>query len=651
MIGIWNALLWGVLVSAGPDSRLPPVPVVDEPLSDPEATTAHAEVVVVTSELAASELVSVIESLPGVHVRSLGLAGELGEVFIRGMGGHHVTLVIDDLAWPSVTLSPVDLSMFDLSDVTAVELYRSGAPAHLPAPMGGVLRLVTSLREKPWRRAALVVGSFGQRHLQLASGGGGASTVRHALSLSYRGAAGDYTYYNDRETLYNAKDDEPNTVRTNNDSALLRLRLVAEAPLWSGLARAQALAHVNDRGIPGPGAVSAEAPRSSQSEALGSLTWSTRSRDVDLRATAHVMSGARRFVDPLRELGFLFDASETRFLQVGGTARAALAVNPRQQVTLALALTHDTFSQETNVRGPLSLAHNFAKDRTATTGAAEYPLWLGDLVEVVPSVRGLWLSDGGASQDPVTGISPKLGGAVDLGPCRLLGNVGRHQRPPTLLERYGDGVRTVPNHKLQSETGLSFDAGGRCGEDAPDPSWSFSLSAFALSADNLIGMTQSSLFMFKAENLSRSVIRGAEGTVFARLGPLDARVTYNGVWARSHVGERIRVLPQVPPQQVVYRLSWRKEAWTVRYGGQLQSLFYLDRANLRPVPGRWLHDAALTYTEGVWRIALAVDNLTAVRAEEVPLPGGLTGISKVTDFLGYPTPGRSVQLSVTLTSD
>ena len=87
----------------------------------------------------------------------------------------------------------------------------------------------------------------------------------------------------------------------------------------------------------------------------------------------------------------------------------------------------------------------------------------------------------------------------------------------------------------------------------------------------------------------------------------------------------------------------KPQAW-LRYDTSLASLVYLDRANLRPMPPRWLHHlAAGAQLGGGFELQLSARNLTDQRVAEVAVRGAPsgTGTAAVADFIGYPLPGRS----------
>jgi outer membrane receptor protein involved in Fe transport len=106
--------------------------------------------------------------------------------------------------------------------------------------------------------------------------------------------------------------------------------------------------------------------------------------------------------------------------------------------------------------------------------------------------------------------------------------------------------------------------------------------------------------------------------------------------------------PGVPGHRLEAAIDVGPAGIGVRYELAYQSLTYLDRANLRPVAPRTLHDlyAHAEIADGL-TAKLSITNLTDVTAERVPIPGapGAMGVAKV-DFLGYPLPGRALMLAL-----
>ncbi len=142
----------------------------------------------------------------------------------------------------------------------------------------------------------------------------------------------------------------------------------------------------------------------------------------------------------------------------------------------------------------------------------------------------------------------------------------------------------------------------------------------------------------------------------ARTATVSASYTFTDSRQRntlpSYQGKR---LPQRPRHLLEARVNVAHRAWdrlaVVWVDGTLASGNFLDAANLRAVPARALLGAGvkLEPVPGLL-VGVEVKNLTDQRVEEVRLdPAPRPDLSRapraISDFFGYPLPGRAVYVT------
>jgi iron complex outermembrane receptor protein len=234
-------------------------------------------------------------------------------------------------------------------------------------------------------------------------------------------------------------------------------------------------------------------------------------------------------------------------------------------------------------------------------------------------------------------LAPQLGARLGVtGGLELKANWSRSERPPDLVELFGNQGSVLGNPALRPERGESWDAGARWATSSAGLGGAVEWSHFESDTRDLIVYVKHSQSAVRADNVGRGVIGGDELSLGAggRWG-LTASVTAAWMNARDrgpvrrYYGKR---LPQRPERQASARLEFRR-AW-LGAGADLEYLGenFLDPYNQQRAPSRTLVGAWLSYSPlgAGMRLTLEGKNL---------------GNRRVSDVGGYPLPGRSVFVS------
>ncbi|MCA9565910.1 MAG: Plug domain-containing protein, partial [Myxococcales bacterium] len=79
-----------------------------------------------------------LQTEPGITVRSLGGLGEFATVSIRGSAADHVLVLLDGVPLSGAAFGEVDVNLVPADLLESIDVYRSGAPVWVgAAPMGG----------------------------------------------------------------------------------------------------------------------------------------------------------------------------------------------------------------------------------------------------------------------------------------------------------------------------------------------------------------------------------------------------------------------------------------------------------------------------------------------------------------------------------
>src|SRR5262249_52917289 len=127
---------------------------------------------------------------------------------VRGSEAAEVAVFLDGVPLNPAGGAVVDLSQLPVDGLVRVEVYRGVPPVELGADaVGGAIHLISRhAGGPPHLRLSAGLGSFGARSTSI--GYAGRSGAVHVdANLAYRGATGDFLYYDDQGTLLTTSDD------------------------------------------------------------------------------------------------------------------------------------------------------------------------------------------------------------------------------------------------------------------------------------------------------------------------------------------------------------------------------------------------------------------------------------------------------------
>lgn len=683
-----GALLWGA--TAGATEPEEPAaregreePEGDEEITveaggaapDPQETSASVTVVQVDASLPASSDVStVVDSTVGTTVTRLGGLGDWSGVSIRGSSQRQVQVAIDGVPLNPDGSSGVNLSELPLWAFERVELYRGSAPPELAAaPIGGVVDLRTG-EGREGVGASASAGSFGT--------GRGTATARVPLELGRTpadvlviaeafGTRGDFPYFDDNGTEYNL-DDDGTSVRTNNDKRQLnahaRLRLgprrarltLLEAALW------------REEGLPGHANNPVSSVRLDTRRSLTAAQGELRRGPWRGTLRASALLRHERYDDRQGEVGVGRQHNHDRFASLGLLAHQERALGAAVVPALTVAGRLDRYvttdllvDQEGSAARRLALTPSLSADlrpwgeRLTVSPVAQVQLLDNRALGEVPFTDTPVAPD---TEDTLLAFTPRLGLLLrPVAPLALKANVGRYLRPPDFTELFGDRGAVTGNTELRPERGTQWDVGARV--EAPE--WwavqgAVELGHFQSRTEDLIVLVQNAQRTSVPLNLDEAWVGGVEAALSLRWTWLEA--TSSLTWTDSvNLSEQRQYankqLPRIPTWDAYQRTAFVWEdrvrlghTWSYADGN------YWDRTNFYRAAPRSLHGLFARVQPGPrWPAAeLDVLNLLDQRVQTVPRnpldpDDPATVRQPITDFVGYPLPGRTFLFTLSWT--
>lgn len=572
---------------------------------------------------------ALLEGLPGLRVRRLGGESGFATLSIRGAASNQVAISLFGVPLTGGADPSLDLSTLPLWPGATARVHRTFAPAFLAGGyLGGIVDLapldLTARRTETYN----AYGSFGSYRMRVATAQkAGAWSV--GAGVSFHRTQGDFTYYD--PFLIDGMD----VTRRNNETQQL-----------GGIAHAR---HDGDRwtvlittlltnrrdGIAGPFDNPSLGTHMRRDRELVALEVRKRGEDGRFLARAWGRRDGFAFFDPLHEQGRL---SETRYrtLATGLTFGRSLIVG---KIVL-----------DPRIDGSLeSRSGDYLRARTGLSFDATYRV---DATTLVLAARGDVRRDTDQRAEllPVAhvGLEHAFDDSLTFG-----AHLGTLARPPSFLELLGDGGVYSAAKGLRSERSYAADVGLRARGTRNKVRWEAELVGFAWEVRDLIAVLPVSALTLRAVNIGAARIAGGEVSLAATTGPVRAVASYTRLFTENRgddVSERGAPLPGRPDHDLTLDVSVKVSALTLRYGFDLVSPTTLDRPGSRELPTRIFHGVGARLDIRSVSIVGEVHNLFDRRTVDVVYETGRPGFQyPVSDFLGYPLPGRRITVAARVT--
>lgn len=574
------------------------------------------------------DLADVVGRASGVAVTRLGGLGDLATVSLRGSSARQVEVYLDGVPLNPDGAGAVDLSELPLRAFSSVEIWRGNAPVGLGGTaMGGVVNLVTS--GGPATAFGGTGGSFDSASLR--------ALISRPLprgelwvSANTLSTTGDFAWYDDRGTLFTPGDDQTlhrsnNAIRMGSLSARYRVGEALRFTAFDSLL-------IRDEGVPGPTSQPTDRVMYSAVRNLAVL----QVEGGNLRARVHHRARGERLEDPAEQIGLVEGLSVNRTSSLGADLQGTL-VGEGVELTGVTSLAYDQ-----RLEGGRRLVWRGQAGTTWTPG----PFTVAPILSAV----SLWSDGAGESRTLV--VLPRLGVLARLGQNSVVkANLGRSFRPPGLTELFGDRGALVGRDDLRPERGVNADLAVRVGGDAG----SLEVGGFASWSRDLIVYVQNAQRVSIPTNLGAAYVTGLEGALsWEGVAWLDW--TTNLTLQRTtnladDPAVRGRRIPRLPWLQVDQQTGVRARRVRLGHTFSVADGVFLDAANLQRQATRPVHGlfGSVEVLDGV-QLGLDVRNLFNKRTVVVPAnafePDGVQATRAITDFAGYPLPGRSVWLSL-----
>ncbi len=626
----------------------------------------------------ADDLPQLLHEGAATTVRSLGGLGQFSAVSIRGSTSQQVGFFVDGVPLGQSLNGLVSPSDLALDGLDTVEVHRGYLPLALGSAIGGAVHLRTDHRcAGPALRASSGLGSFAAHSAQVAY----KRRLRRFCvdtRVGVSGAGGGFTFLDTRGTLQNPDDDRIVRRRNNHYERVVgQVGFAGRRGPWR--IRGREMVFWKRQGIPGPGHAQSRFTSldTLTARSLFSITHPTL---LAGRGPLSWVSGIgverRHYRDPESEVGLGVD--DERLLA------GDLYLSPRLGVPLWRGASLDLLAEG---RGEtIAVRENYAtvdgcsdarRQRLALAAGAQLEQRVGERLLLAPALRADGVhsrfaacgggDDGAHKRSADVGLSPRIAGRLAVaGGLSLRASVGRYFRAPNLLELFGDRGYVVGNDDLVAERGRTAEGGFVVAGSRGPHRARVHVAGFWNRSENLIQWVQTGP-VIQPINLASATLRGLESSVHAEAWSRTVVVdgSYTLLASTNHSADPStdgKRLPGRPLHQLFARTSvghrWRAQSVNLEprlaYSVETVAGTFLDTAERVAVPPRTLHGCGVALrVADRFHVGLEIRNLLDRRTTTwIPPIRGATALTlPISDFIGYPLPGRSLWASLRIDLD
>ena len=617
--------------------------VVAQPVGAADIHRSPSFVTVVTREAFEGRVTSVPEVLAastGVQVKRLGGLGSFSTISVRGCSAEQVEVYLDGILLNSALGGGVNLSNLPLAQVAQIEVYRGAAAEG--GGMGGTVHIRTQASEKGLQLGGSASwGSLDSRGLNvMVSDRRG--RAGYLVVADYSASDNDFRFLDDNGTEYNPDDDEW-TARRNSDVAS-----GSALGKWTCRFRenwqvyAQENLYWKHHGIPGIGNNQSMHARFDTFRSLTEVglvipDWLNR---FSLRQTAFFSHQGEAYADRQGEVGLGRQDNHYVTRAYGFDGRLQWAPSGGSASALGVSASREAFRPEARLGGQgtsLESSRWTASARAAVDWMLPWRLGVVSASATLARQQSHIFEENPYIFSPLapdtttdrTLIGLRAGVRLDVAPgVWLKANLGQSRRGPSFQELFGNRGGAIGNTALQPERGVTWDAGLRV---QAQQRGALEVAYFDHRYQDLIQFVQFSQGISRAQNIGEARVRGLETTLSLTVWGgwrVSGNYTYQKAVDRSPFAHRRgKLLPNRPVHTLDAHTEWTLWRGTFFYDYAFEARTYLDRANLRPVAARHIHNAGV-------RLAVYRDARLAFEAKNLR-------DSQVADLWGYPLPGRS----------
>jgi len=616
----------------------------------------------------------ILNRIPDVRIRRSGGLNGPAYLTIRGADPNATHYSLDGIPIHGATNDVLDINTIMPEMIGQIDVYRTTLPVALGAPApGGVVDLRLRDTSAPEAWAVASYGSWQTRKVA-AAGTIPVDDGYARFAASYRGAKGNYRFYNTSGTDRNPLDDNPNQERVNNDYEQGSILMLRDQKLEAWHLRFISLTTLLESGVPGIDTSQSRFARRSRVQQFFALNGRTRvgeNEHTDLSLTGSMGVTHSTYHDRKGEIGLgrqdraddqvlgFFAVQTDTWLPHGFSVHGVFDVqlesyNPIDRISPVIIHRASRFVPSAGIEG----RWEHASERIAVATGLRYHHYIqrNHARDVPAAPKKHTDTPAFSPQIGITG-TPLKTSTLQL---QLFSYLSRTHRQPNFSELFGDNGSTVGNPELSMEKQTSFEGGFQFESKFSGVTLGLRATAWKHWRQDAIEYVVLPIGVRKPFNVDGAEVTGQEIGLSLRSKYISAEISaahLDSVNLSSNPQEYGKKLPLRSPWAATGEVRARPIPWKalrelsfetiVRYDAP----FYADLRNNREYPDRMEWDIAVAYKLPFRNgPTLRAEALNILNRRVTTLPGREGGedvrITKpISDFAGYPRPGRSFYIS------
>lgn len=605
---------------------------VTAPELAPTKDTAATSKIVAPREEEIKSTTQIVERSPGVHVKRYNSTEDSATISIRGSPSNQINIYYDNVPLNSAAGNAFSMAVAPPQNLSSMEIYRGGAPgkASEGSPAGAIFLNTLKRPEKFRLKFSNMYGSFNTYTGYLQA----AAPIKKSwlmAAFEHSQSSGDFTYIDDNGTRLNTNDD---TLQKRQNNAFMSENFLAKAGYDGDSLHMEAsnTLLVKRQGVPGLGSFQSLNAKLNSERNITAINADYKSNHV----TVFFDYLNSRFADPDGEIGLSAQDNSDYTYRIGGNFSRAIELGKFNTLFILASYCGEMYKPKNYLSSPVS-GRTSVRDQLGLVAEDTVKLFSERLI-VVPTLRFTAILNDISGDDPSMPVNysntvnnyqltGKLGAKFRIVPdFYAKGNFYRGYRNPTFSELFGDRGSVVGNPELKAEKGTNFDLGlvyetGKFRTEA---------AYFLNKSNDLIQFLQTSQFAAKPQNLSSSLVQGAEFSAqaeYLRHFSHSLSYTFQNAKDTSGLATGGKTLPGRPRHELWLETSvfngWGKLTGEYNF----MSGNFLDSQNLLEVTGRNLFNFYASAAPAKWAtLNFSVKNITN---------------RHIFDVIGFPLPGRS----------
>lgn len=576
----------------------------------------------------------------GVQFRQVGGLGTLTTVTLRGASSQQTGVYLDGILLNTAGNSTVDLSLFDLLSIDAVDIYNGASPVQFAsAGIGGAvnLRTIAATNVKPESRASVTAGSFNTSRFQFSHKS--AHEAWDVVAAASREISeNDFSFINDNATPLNPLDD---TRERRNNAQVHKLSAISRiGRQWHNSARTDVLLQANTRELGIPEWLNKQDNEASYDTDAFELQLTHRLDNIGNWNNATSLFRHQQnnhYLDAKAQIG-LGSQNAHSDAETSGVKTYWEHIGNKGTFATTVSIRKETLDYSDT----LTANQSYRVTRDSVGANAQYAWFtLNERLLVTPALRfqsvddrysGITIRNTNSRRD--SKITPQIGLRFTASESvTIKSNLGQFIREPAFSELFGSRGLVIGNSRLRPEEGMNADLGFIF---KPSQQYTFQATAYASWRDELIALA------FDAQGIGRSINSGKANIVGLELKnewqlnkAFNAQVNATFQQSRNYDANPALNNKEIPGQASTVanaKLRYTKNTMSTWLEANHKGRFYFDQANLLPGNSYWLIHLGADWRWRSFQFSAVFNNIANINVE---------------DFNGFPRPGRAVFFSLT----